>query len=251
MALAFGLIVGSFANVCIHRVPLHLSVVAPRSRCPRCLTMITGWDNIPVLSWLFLAGRCRVCRSRISVRYPLVEAANGMLYFGVATVHPFGRRAVLDMVFVTVLLILSLIDLDHQQLPDVFTLPGIALGLAASLLPDPPDPLASVLAAAGGYLAFMAVARTWKALRRIDALGQGDWKLAAMLGAFLGWEKLLLTIFLASFSGTLVGLGLIAFRGRTFQHRLPFGTFLGAAGIVVLFVADSLLDWYRRYLMGG
>lgn len=249
LALVYGLLIGSFANVCIHRLPLRQSVVAPRSRCPRCLTMITGWDNIPVLSYVFLGGRCRVCRGPISIRYPLIEALNGFLYYQLALQNPPGLPVVVRMVFVTALLILSLIDLDHQILPDVITLPGIAAGLAASLLPGGPTPLTAALSAAGGYLAFMLVARTWQMLRGIEALGQGDWKLAAMLGAFLGWQKLLLVVFLASFAGTVVGVAVILARRGGFQHRLPLGTFLGAAGIVVLFVGDPLVDWYRRLLM--
>jgi leader peptidase (prepilin peptidase) / N-methyltransferase len=248
LALALGLIIGSFANVCIHRIPLRLSVVHPRSRCPRCQTPIGAADNIPVLSYLFLGGRCRVCRARISIRYPLVEALNGALYFLIARGHPPGAPAGVMMALVTGLLVLSLIDLDHQILPDVITFPGIALGLAASLLEGPPSPRESVLAAVGGYVIFMLIARTWERMRGMEALGQGDWKLAAMLGAFFGWQKLLLTVFMASLAGTLVGLVLIAIGGRNFQHRLPLGTFLGAAGILVLFLGDPVVGWYGNIL---
>jgi leader peptidase (prepilin peptidase) / N-methyltransferase len=248
MALVFGLLIGSFANVCIHRLPLRLSVVAPRSRCPRCQTMISAADNIPVLSYAFLAGRCRVCRGHISLRYPLVEAMNGLFYWGLATQEPPGLPVIVRMALVTALLVLSLIDFDHQILPDVITLPGVALGLAASLLPGDPSPLTAFLSAAGGYLAFMLVAVSWRALRGIEALGQGDWKLAAMLGAFLGGQKLLLIVLLASFSGTLVGLAVVARGGGTFKHRLPLGTFLGAAAIAVIFVGDPIIQWYRSFL---
>ena len=247
LALVFGLLIGSFSNVCIHRVPLRQSVVTPRSRCPRCLTMIAGWDNIPVLSYVFLGGRCRVCRGPISMRYPLVEALNGFLYYQLALQNPPGLPAAVRMVFVTALLILSLIDLDHQILPDVITLPGIAAGLAASLLPGAPTPLTAALSAAAGYLAFMLVARAWQMLRGIEALGQGDWKMAAMMGAFLGWQGFMLALFLATLAGALVGGGLIlAGRGGR-QMKLPFGTFLSLGSIVVLFVGTSAIAWYRDF----
>ena len=155
------------------------------------------------------------------------------------------------MAFVTALLVLSLIDLDHQILPDVITLPGIAVGLAASFLPGSAlTPLGAVSAAAGGWLAFAAVAKAYERARGIEGLGQGDWKMAAMLGAFLGWQKMLLTVLLASVVGTLVGLAAIALRGRDMRYALPLGTFLGAAGILVVFFGDALLAWYRGFFVG-
>jgi len=149
------------------------------------------------------------------------------------------------------LLVLSLIDLEHQILPDVITLPGIVVGLAASFLPgSEPAPLASLAAAAGGWLAFAAVAKAYEKTRGVEGLGQGDWKLAALLGAFLGWQKLLLTVLLASVAGTVVGLLAIALRGRDMRYALPLGTFLGGAGVLVVFLGDALLGWYRG-LFGG
>lgn len=250
VALALGLIVGSFANVCIHRLPLRQSVVRPRSRCPHCGASISAWDNVPLLSYALLRGRCRFCRAPISIRYPLVEAANGVLYLGLALqLGPTSRTAVL-MAFVTALLVLSLIDLDHRLLPDVITLPGIAIGLAASLLPGPPSPLAAAVGAAGGYLAFWAVAEVYRRTRGVEGLGQGDWKMTAMIGAFLGWDQMLLAVFIASVAGTLVGLGLIALRRADGKYALPLGTFLGLAGIVVAFVGEPVTTWYRGLLHG-
>jgi len=247
-ALLLGLVVGSFANVCVHRLPLGRSVVFPPSRCPRCDTLIRPWDNLPVLSWLVLRGRCRACQAPISPRYPAVEAANGFLWLGLAVQRGPSPQTLVSMVVVSALLVLSLIDLEHMLLPDVITLPGIAFGLAASALPGSPiRPLEAVAAAAGGYLAFAAVWWIWRRFRGIDALGQGDWKLAAMLGACLGWPKMLLTVFLACVIGAVVGVVVLRLRGT---DRLPFGTFLGAAGILVVFVGDALLVWYRG-LFGG
>jgi leader peptidase (prepilin peptidase)/N-methyltransferase len=250
-ALLLGLVVGSFANVCIHRLPRRESVVSPPSRCPSCGALIRARDNVPVLSWLLLRGRCRSCRAAISPRYPAVEAANGLLWLALAVLRGPRAQTLVAMALVTALLVLSLIDLEHQLLPDAITLPGIAAGLAASFLPGSPvRPLAAFLAAAGGWLAFAAVAKAYERLRGIEGLGQGDWKMAAMLGAFLGWQPLLLTVLLASVAGTAVGLGAIALRGRDMRHALPLGTFLGAAGISTVFFGDALLAWYRGVLGG-
>jgi len=250
MALAFGLVVGSFSNVCIHRIPLRLSVVRPRSRCPRCDAPIRAWENVPILSYLALGGRCRACRVPISPRYPLVEAANGAMYFVLARAMGLTPEAVVTMGFVTALLVLTLIDYDHQLLPNVITLPGVAVGLAASFLPAPPTPADALVAAAGGYLAFFAVAKAYERSRGVEGLGQGDWKMTAMMGAFLGWQKLLLAVFVATLGGTVVGLGLMAFGGRTSRHALPLGTFLGLAAIAVVFAGGPVLEWYRGLLHG-
>jgi leader peptidase (prepilin peptidase)/N-methyltransferase len=247
-ALLLGLVTGSFANVCIHRLPLGLSVVSPPSRCPRCDALIRPRDNLPVLGWLLLGGRCRSCKAPISVRYPLVEAANGGLWLGLAVMRGPSAQTAVSMVVVTALLVLSLIDLDHMLLPNVITLPGIAVGLLASALPGAPvRPLEAAAASAGGYLAFAGIWWVWKTFRGVDALGQGDWKLAAMLGACLGWQGMLLTIFLASLTGAFVGVVLLRRHGG---DKLPLGTFLGAAGILVVLVGDPLLVWYRG-LLGG
>ncbi len=250
-ALLLGLVVGSFANVCVYRLPRRQSIVSPPSRCPSCGALIRPRDNVPVLSWLLLRGRCRSCRAPISPRYPAVEAANGLLWLALAVLRGPRAQTFVAMALVTVLLVLSLIDLDHQLLPDAITLPGIAAGLAASFLPGSPvRPLAALLAAAGGWLAFAAVAKAYQRLRGVEGLGQGDWKMAAMLGAFLGWQPMLLTVLLASVAGTLVGLGAVALRGRDMRYALPLGTFLGAAGIATVFFGDAMLAWYRGVLGG-
>jgi len=249
-SVALGLIVGSFANVCIHRLPLRQSVVTPRSRCPRCGAAIAASDNIPLLSYAWLRGRCRSCRAPIPARYPAVEAANGLLYLGLALHSGPSVRTLVMMAFTTALLVLSLIDLDHQLLPNVITLPGIAAGLSASFLPGPPTPLSALAGAAGGYLAFFGIAEAYRRTRGVEGLGQGDWKMAAMLGAFLGWPQMLLTVFLAAVAGTVVGVGLMALRGRSSRQPLPLGTFLGLAGIVVVFVGEDLVAWYGGLLHG-
>ena len=260
-AAAFGLIVGSFANVCIHRIPLGEAIGSPPSRCPGCRRQIRPWDNVPLLSYLILRGRCRQCGTRISIRYPLVEAANALAYWAVAVVYGPTLAAVVAMALVTALLILSLIDLDHHILPDVITLPGIVIGLLASFAlhrarfaasdADPAmiggafvwEPAA---AAAVGYGVFALMAWAGRKYYGQEALGRGDWKLAAMLGAFLGFKGLLLTVFIGSLLGAVIGLSLIALRRATRTTAIPFGTFLGLAGIVVVLVGAPAWRWYAE-----
>jgi len=250
-AFLLGLVVGSFANVCIYRLPRRESVVSPPSRCPSCGTPIRARDNVPVASWLVLRGRCRACRAPISPRYPVVEATNGCLWLALAIVRGPRSQTFVEMVLVTALLVLSVIDLDHQILPDAITLPGVGAGLAASFLPGSPvRPLGALLAAAGGWLAFAAVAKAYQRVRGIEGLGQGDWKLAAMLGAFLGWQPMLLTVLIATVAGTAVGLAAVALRGRDLRHALPLGTFLGTAGIGVVFFGEPILSWYQGLFRG-
>lgn len=207
IASLFGLVVGSFANVVIHRLPLEQSVVFPSSRCPRCGAAIRPWQNIPVLSWLYLRGRCASCREPISARYPMVEALHGLGFaLIVAQFGPFPFTLLL-LAFFSAMVILALIDWDHQILPDVITLPGIAVGLAGTFLPGALIGWReSALAAVFGYVAFFLVAEGYARLRGIEGLGQGDWKLAAMMGTFLGGQRLMLTVFLASVSGMIFGL---------------------------------------------
>jgi leader peptidase (prepilin peptidase)/N-methyltransferase len=181
----------------------------------------------------------------------VVEAANGLLYLGLAVLFGPTLQTVVAMALSTALLVLALIDLDHHILPDAITLPGIAAGLLASLLPGSPVGIVQAATAAlGGYLVMLVVAKSYEALRGVEGLGQGDWKMAAMLGAFLGWQKLLLTIFLASLLGTLVGLLLVLWKGGNFQTKLPLGTFLSGAAIVCVFAGDPLVAWYRSFFGG-
>jgi leader peptidase (prepilin peptidase) / N-methyltransferase len=251
-AMLAGLIIGSFANVCIHRIPRGESIVHPRSRCPRCGVLIHAWDNVPILSYLLLLGRCRACRAPISPRYPLVEAANGLLYGAVAHTQPPGIAAGVTMAFLTILLVLSLIDLEHYLLPNVITLPGIAVGIAATFVPGwPVGTLEAVLSAAGGYAALALFGMAYQKLRGVEGLGQGDWKMVAMLGAFLGWRGGLLALMLATIAGTIVGVAIALWqRSSIRQQRVPLGTFLGLGAMAVVFVGPALLRWYGQFWHG-
>ncbi len=248
LALAFGLILGSFANVCVHRLPRGQSVVWPASCCPACVAPIRPTDNVPIVGFLALGGFCRNCRQPISLRYPAVEAANGALYFFIAATRGPNWPAFLAMALATALLVLSLIDLEHHLLPDAITLPGIVAGIAASLLPGPPSPLESALAAALGYLGMALVARVARWHYGHEALGQGDWKMVAMLAAFFGGRPTLLVLLLATAAGAAVGLAMIASGRGSRLTRLPLGTFMGMAGLAVLLFGERLLGWYEGLL---
>jgi leader peptidase (prepilin peptidase)/N-methyltransferase len=266
-AFLMGLVVGSFANVCIHRLPLGGSVVKPRSRCPGCGAPISALDNVPLLSYLLLRGRCRSCRAPISIRYPAVEAANGLMYAGVALLKGPTPDAILSMCFLTALLVLALIDFDHHILPNVITLPGIACGILTSWLTAIPTPLGSWLslrialrpetlesaaAAALGYAAVAAITGLawsyYKVVKKedVEPMGQGDWKLMAMLGAFRGSRGMWLAGFLGTFLGAVVGVGLVAAGKAGRRTPLPLGTFLCAGAALELFAGAELLSWYRR-----
>ena len=272
----YGLVFGSFLNVVIYRLPRDLSLVRPRSHCPGCGQLIHWYDNIPVLSYLWLLGRCRSCRATISPRYPLVELLTGALMIGVAL--RFGLTLVgLEAAILTLLLIpLALIDLEHHLLPDVLTLPGIVLGLLASLLigavplvryclaagvlpgfsgllgvvwslPGGLVPLSEALigTALGAALPYLVIV-VYRLVRGVEGMGLGDVKLLAMIGAFLGWRGVLLTMGLGSLVGAGVGLGLIVFGRGRMDSELPFGTFLAAAAVVVLLAGGFLyrvLGW--------
>jgi len=218
-ALVLGLIIGSFLNVIIARLPEGQSIVRPRSRCPRCATPIRAVDNIPVVSWILLRGRCRSCALPISARYPIVELLVGLLFFAIARHWGLEPRSLGYAVFVSLLVAVTYIDLDHWIIPHALTWPGIVLGLGVSFANPDLTPFDAVVGAAAGFAVFALVAFVGSRVFRKEALGQGDWWLLAMIGAFLGWKALLPVILLASLQGTVVGLLLIVLgRAETGRH---------------------------------
>jgi leader peptidase (prepilin peptidase) / N-methyltransferase len=241
-----GSIVGSFLNVCIFRIPAKQSVVRPRSRCPVCHEPIRPYDNIPIVSYLVLRGRCRQCGARISLRYPFVEALTGLAALAVFALDGLTPELLVHVAFVCALIVVTFIDLDHQIIPDVISLPGIVIGFLASFLPGPPTWQASSVGIVLGGGILWAVAEAYYWLTRREGMGGGDIKLLAMIGAFLGWESILVTIMLASLAGTLVGLTLILLRGRDARTPIPFGPFLAAGAVCALFFGDTLLSWYLQ-----
>ena len=237
-----GLVVGSFLKVCIHRLPLGESLAWPASRCPRCRTPLRKYDNIPVFSYLLLRGRCRACRAQISMQYPVVEVVTAIVFL---SAYLLFEPPVLyqRIVFACAMIVLFVIDLEHRMLPDVITLPGIVVGVLCSVF-MPPGWVSSAigLVLGGGVLWLMGEA--YFRLRHEEGMGFGDVKMLAMIGAFLGWKLMLLTLVLSSFLGSFVGLGMIALKRGDMKYALPFGTFLAIAAVVASVVGDQIVNWY-------
>lgn len=241
-----GACIGSFLNVVIYRLPLGQSVVSPPSRCPKCGYGLKWYDNIPVFGWLLLGGRCRQCKNKISIQYPLVEFITAALFLLVVWVTPPGALLVSRLLLVCILIALFSIDLEHQILPNSITLPGIVIGVLLSTIAPPGlrDSLIGVVVGAG---ILYAIAWGYYLWRREEGLGMGDVKMLAMVGAFLGWKAVLVTLVLSSFSGALIGVALIASQRGNMKLALPFGTFLALGTLVAMFVGDPLVAWYAGF----
>lgn len=238
-----GLCIGSFLNVCIHRLPLKVSVVRPPSRCPGCGSLLRWFDNVPILSYAVLGGRCRSCRTPISLQYPIVEAVTAaifLLHFWVLGPTPL---FVVRVAFACALLVLFVIDLEHQILPDAITLPGIVAGFACSWF-LPPGPVMSILGIVFGGGLLWAIAEIWLRLRKVDAMGFGDVKMLAMVGAFLGLKLVVLTFVLASMMGGVVAGAMLATRRADLATRVPFGTMLAVAAFVAGLYGEAIVAWY-------
>lgn len=256
-ALLFGLCLGSFMNVAISRMPEDRSVVSPPSACPSCDTQISPRDNIPVLSWLLLRGRCRNCGVSISPLYPTVELLVGLLCLllfrtAVPTLDHFSLTVVAEWalysVFISMLVGLSYIDLRHYIIPDQFSIQAIPFGLAAAWLiaSDPASNIAtptltdSAVGVAAGAGSLLAVIGTYWLVRREEGMGMGDVKLLGMIGAFLGWQAILPVILFASVIGSVVGVALMVAQGRGFRSQVPFGPFLSIGALIYLFAGHDI-----------
>jgi leader peptidase (prepilin peptidase)/N-methyltransferase len=273
LALIFGLVVGSFLNVCILRVPEGISISTPRSRCPQCKKLIPWYDNIPVFSYLILRARCRRCKKKISARYPFIEALSGLVSVLLYLKYGIGVEWFIYLGFSSALVVLAFIDLDHRILPDPITLNGIWIGVLASVYLAQPSPLvarllrvaglettnpriialvASLLGMVVGGGLLWGVAEAYLRLRGIEGMGFGDVKMMAMVGAFLGAPLTLLTIMLGSLLGSVIGLAFIRFASKTREYELPFGTFLSMAGIISVLYGQDLIRWYiERMIQPG
>jgi leader peptidase (prepilin peptidase)/N-methyltransferase len=266
-----GLAVGSFLNVVIHRLPLmmerewraHCAEIAtgepaapdaepfnlatPRSRCPHCGHAITTLENIPVLSYLWLRGKCSGCGAKISVRYPIIETITALLSIAVVWHFGFGWQALGGLFLTWVLIALTMIDFDHQLLPDSITLPFLWIGLGLSLFSVYTDSHAAIIGALAGYLSLWSVYWLFKKLTGKEGMGFGDFKLLALLGAWMGWQMLPVVILLSSAVGAVVGISLILFRGRDKNIPIPFGPYLAAAGWIALLWGHDLTNAYLRF----
>jgi leader peptidase (prepilin peptidase) / N-methyltransferase len=266
VCLVLGLLVGSFLNVVIHRLPKMMerewhancldlqgqevpeqakyNLVVPRSSCPHCGHMIGALENIPVISYLFLRGRCKACKAAISIRYPLVEALTGALSLAVAVQYGYSPLTLFALIFVIALVALTFIDFDTQLLPDDITLPLLWLGLLINLNSGFTDITSAVVGAMAGYLVLWAVYWLFKLVTGKEGMGYGDFKLLAAIGAWFGWQLLPAVILLSSVVGSVIGIALILFKGKTRQTAIPFGPFLALGGIAALFYGQTLAAFY-------
>ena len=248
LAAGLGALIGSFLNVCIHRLPRCESIVWPGSHCPSCGTSIAYYDNIPLLSYLWLMGHCRTCRSSISMRYPVVEAVNVAGYVMILATFGLTWTTVLYSALFSALLVVTGTDLTHRIIPNVVTVPGIVIGLLGAATVLPVGLMNALLGVAIGGGILWALAWASPHLFGKEGMGGGDIKLLAMIGAFLGWKPALLTIMVGSLSGSLIGLSLIGLGLMKRDEYIPFGPFLVFGALVSMFFAQPLLEWYQTLL---
>lgn len=244
-----GLFVGSFLNVCIYRLPLGRTVFWGRSHCPRCDRQIRAWENVPVLSWLLLRGRCAGCRAPIPVQYPVVELVTAAVFAGGAWLYGPTPLLAVRLLFACAMIVLFTIDLQHRILPNVITLPGIAAGLAFSLV-LPPGLRDALIGAVGCSVLLFGMGEAVSRVLGKEALGFGDVKMIAMMGAFLGWQLTLVALFLASFAGSLIGVGLVAVT-RNRDYEIPLGSFLALGALAAAAAGQPLMDWYVGLMFSG
>ncbi|MBN2427287.1 MAG: prepilin peptidase [Deltaproteobacteria bacterium] len=250
IVLIFGLIIGSFLNVCIYRIPAGKSIMWPGSHCPSCQNNLRWYHNIPVLSYAVLRGCCSFCGKKISLRYPSVELLTGILFVLVFSRFGLTFASLVYSLFVALLIVITFIDLDLQIIPDVISLPGIVVGFLCSfLIPWLPwtDSLLGIIL--GGGSLFL-VAAVYKMLTKIDGMGGGDIKLLAMIGAFIGWKAILPVIFISSMVGCLVGIPLMLLKGSGTRLAIPFGPFLALGAVIYLLYGKYLIQWYLQVSFG-
>ena len=236
--------VGSFLNVCIFRLPKEESIIWPGSHCPHCKKPIKFYDNIPLISYILLRGKCRYCKKPISFQYPLVEGITALsslfliMKFGPSLSYLF------YFAFVAALIVITVIDLYHQIIPDVISLPGIGVGLLASLIIPQITFFNSLIGVLLGGGSLFIVATVYQWLFKREGMGGGDVKLLAMIGAFLGWKAVILTILLSSLIGSVTGIIIMVLKGKDFKYAIPFGPFLSLGAVISLFYGESLINWY-------
>ncbi|MCG6972577.1 MAG: prepilin peptidase [Desulfobacterales bacterium] len=241
----FGLCIGSFLNVCIYRLPSSMSIIRPsRSMCPKCGSAISFYDNIPVFSYLWLKGRCRHCQAPISLRYPIVEMITGIISVDIYFMFGPTLSGAVYFIFISSLLVITFIDIDHKIIPDVITLPGIPAGLAASFVLPAISFKTALLGLLAGGGSLLIVAWTYSLITRKEGMGGGDIKLLAMIGAFVGWKGVVFTIFSASVAGTFVGLIVMLVKGKDLKYAIPFGPFLSIGAMSYIFFGEKVMLWY-------
>jgi leader peptidase (prepilin peptidase)/N-methyltransferase len=241
-----GLAVGSFLNVCIYRLPLDQSLAFPPSHCTNCDRKLSWFENVPVLAWVVLRGRCRTCHTSISAVYPAVELFTGVMFAWAAWQYGPGWLLASRLLFGCMLIVLFFIDLRHRILPNPITVGGTIVGFLLSFV-APPGWLSSLIGLVIGGLIPLALAEAYLRLRKVEGLGMGDVKMLALIGAFLGWQLVLLTLALASILGSLVGVAMIVTRRGDMKYALPFGTFLAIAAMFAAAAGEPVVAWYMGF----
>ena len=235
---------GSFSNVCIYRIPRNESIIYPASHCPKCRSEIKPFDNIPLLSFILLKGRCRHCKTKISIRYPMVELLSGLIYLIIYLIYGLSVQTLIYIILSSALIIIAFIDLNQQIVPDVISLPGIVIGFIVSFFVHYISFINSALGivVGGGIILFIGIAGSL--IFKKEAMGGGDVKLAAMIGAFLGWRYIIISLFLGFFLGALAGIILIIAKIKKREDVIPFGPFIVLGSLITLLWGEQIISWY-------
>ncbi len=239
-----GLIVGSFSNVCIYRIPRNESIIYPASHCPKCRSNISPKDNIPLLSYILLKGRCRNCKSKISIQYPIVELLTGLIYLIIYLTYGLSIQSLIYIILSSALLIIAFIDLNEQIVPDVISLPGIVIGFILSFFVPYILFINSALGVLVGGGIILIIGLAGSVIFKKEAMGGGDVKLAAMIGAFLGWRYIIISLFLGFILGALAGIFLILSKIKSREDAIPFGPFIVLGSFITLLWGEKIISWY-------
>lgn len=248
IAFVLGLCIGSFMNVCIYRIPILKSIVSPGSTCMSCNQPIRFYDNIPVISYLLLRGRCRNCKTPFSFRYPLIELLSGLFALGAFLRWGMSAESLIYYGFIAVLVVITFIDIDHYIIPDVISLPGIPVGIIAIFFLPEMTFKTSILGVLLGGGILYTVAWTYQFFAHKEGMGGGDIKLLAMIGAFVGWKGVFVTLFIGSIVGTLAGGAVMLYTRSSMKLKIPFGPFLAIGAMVHIFFGEDLIYWYWNWL---
>ena len=242
-----GLIVGSFSNVCIYRIPKNESIIFPASHCPKCHSNISPVDNIPLLSYILLKGRCRNCKSKISIQYPIVELLTGLIYLIISLIYGLSIQTLIYIILSSALIIIAFIDLNEEIVPDVISLPGIVIGFIISFFVTYISFINSALGILAGGGIILIIGLAGSVIFKKEAMGGGDVKLAAMIGAFLGWKYIIVSLFLGFFLGAVTGIILILSKIKSREDLVPFGPFIVLGSFVTILWGEKIFSWYLGF----
>lgn len=242
-----GLIVGSFSNVCIYRIPKNESIIFPASHCPKCHSNISPKDNIPLLSYILLKGRCRNCKSKISIQYPIVELLTGLIYLIISLIYGLSVQTLIYIILSSALIIIAFIDLNEEIVPDVISLPGIVIGFIISFFVTYISYANSALGILAGGGIILIIGLAGSVIFKKEAMGGGDVKLAAMIGAFLGWKYIIISLFLGFFLGAVAGIFLILSKIKSREDTVPFGPFIVLGSFITLLWGEKIISWYLGF----